>query len=84
MSKLKCSYVKEVLIKGYRDDVGLHQRAERNKNEFMYCTIGGGNYVEASFNSFGITDAQLILNLAPRLSKHIKEIPQLLWCPTVE
>ena len=84
VGKLKSSYVKEVLIKEYRDDIGFHERPEKNKSEFVYNTKGGGNYIEAAFDSFGITDEQLILNLAPRLSKHIKEVPLLNWCPTVE
>ena len=84
MDKLKSSLVKEVLIKEYRDDIGFHERPEKNKSEFVYDTKSGGNYIEAAFDSFGITDEQLILNLAPRLSKHIKEVPLLNWCPTVE
>ena len=35
-------------------------------------------------SSFGITDEQLILNLVPRLSKHIIEVPPLNWFPTME
>ena len=50
----------------------------------MYDTKDAGNYVEAASNFFGITDEQLIFNLAPRLSKHIKEVPPINWCPTVE
>ena len=50
----------------------------------MYNTKGGGNYIEAAFNSFGIRDEQLILNLALGLSKHIKEVPLLNWCPSLE
>ena len=61
----------------------FHERPEKNKSEFGYDTKGGGKYVEAAFNSFSITDKQLILNLAPQLSKHIKEVPPLNWYPTV-
>ena len=35
------------------------------KSEFVYDTKGGSNYIEAAFDSFGITDEKLILNLAP-------------------
>ena len=41
-------------------------------------------YVKVASNSFGFTDEQLILSLAPRLSKHIKEVPPLNWRPAVE
>ena len=53
----------------------------------MYSTKIGGNYVEAAFNSFGITEEQLIVNLAQRRSKYtpnIKEVLPLNWRPTVE
>ena len=77
VGNLKSSYVKELLIKEYGDSIGFHERPERNKSEFIYDTNGRGNYVEAAFNSFGITDEQLFLNLAPRLGEHIKETPPL-------
>ena len=65
VGKLKSSYVNEVLIKEYGDGIEFHERPEKNKSEFVYDTKGGSNYIEAAFDSFGITDEQLILNLAP-------------------
>ena len=50
----------------------------------VYDTKVVSNYVEAAFHSFGITDEQFVFNIAARLFKHIKEIPPLNWCPTVE
>ena len=47
------------------------------KSEFLYDTKGGSNYLKASSNSSGITDEQLIFNLEPRLSEHIKKVPPL-------
>ena len=84
MGNLKSSYVKEVLIKEYEDDIGLHERPEKNKSKFVYDIKCGGNLIEAAVDSFGITDEQLILNLAPQLSRHIKMVPPLNWCPTVK
>ena len=84
MGKLESSYVKEVLFKEYGDDVGFLERPEKSKREFVYGIKDGVNYMEAAFDSFGITDEQLILKLPPRLSKHINEVPLLNWCPTVE
>lgn len=48
------------------------------------CTIqkSGGNQGKVTFNYFGITDEQLIFNLAPKLFKHIKEVSPINWCPT--
>lgn len=76
--------MKEVLIKEYRDDIGFYERPEKNKSEFVCNTKDGGSYIEAAFDSFGITDEQLILNLAPQLSKCMKEVPLINWCPTVK
>ena len=71
MGKLKSCYVKEVLINEYGHDTGFHKRPKKN-------------YVKAAFISFNITDEQFILNLAPQLSKHIKEVLPLNCSPTVE
>ena len=60
--------VKKVSVNVYVDEIGCCERPEESKSEFMCNAKGGGNYVEAAFNSSGITDKQLILNLAPRLS----------------
>ena len=83
VGRLKSSYVKEILSKEYGDRIGFHERG-KNISEFVYDTHGGGSYVNAAFNSFGITDEQLILNLAPRLCKHINETSELNWCPSVD
>ena len=61
-----------MLIKKYRDGIEFHERLEKNKSESVCNIKGGGNYVKAACSSFGITIEQLILNLAPRLSKHMK------------
>ena len=71
MGTLKSSYVKEILINEYGNDTRFHKRPKKN-------------YVGAAFISFDITDEQFILHLAPRLSKHIKEVLSLNWCPTME
>ena len=43
MGNLKSSYVKEVLIKEYEDDIGLHERPEKSKSKFVYDIKCGGN-----------------------------------------
>ena len=52
VGKLKSSYVKEVLIKAYGDDIGFYERSEKNKRQFVYYTKGGGNYVKATPSKF--------------------------------
>ena len=73
VGKVKFSYVKDVLIKEYDDGIGFHERNEKNKSELVYNTKGGGNYIEAALNSFGITAEQLIHNLAPVFVKRLKK-----------
>ena len=57
--------VKKVSVKVYVDEIGCYERPEESKSEFMCNAKGGSNYVEAAFNSSGITDKQSILTLAP-------------------
>ena len=52
VGKLKSSYVKEVLIEAYGDDIGFYERSEKNERKFVYYTKGGGNYVKATLSKF--------------------------------
>ena len=52
VGKLKSSYVKEVLIKAYGDDIGFYERSEKSKRKFVYYTKGGSNYVKATLSKF--------------------------------
>ena len=76
--------MEEILVKEYGDDIGFHERTEKNKIEFVCDTKSGDNYLKAAFSSFGIADEKIILNLDLRLFKHIKEVPPVNWCSTVE
>jgi hypothetical protein len=78
---VKSSYLKELLIKEYQDKIGFRSRSDKNKSEWVYGVGGGGNYIEAAMSSFGISDEQLLQNLAPRLSKNIKETTAVFWPP---
>ena len=59
---------------------------DQRKKKVNLCTIQKMEQLrnEVDFNSFGITDEQLVLNCALGLSKYIKEVPLLKWCPAVE
>ena len=41
LGKLKCSYVNEVLINEYGDDIEFQERSEKNKSEFVYDAKDG-------------------------------------------
>ena len=47
-------------------------RTEMNKSEWVYDICGGGDYIAAALSSLGISDEQLLSNLAHRLSEKIK------------
>ena len=49
-------------------------KTREKKSEFVYDIKGGGNYVEAAFSPFGITDEQLIL-----ISKGLLQKVKYLW-----
>ena len=50
----------------------------------MYDVRGGGDYVAAALPSLGISDEQLLRNLAPRLSEKIQETHAIPWPPRVD
>ena len=81
---VKSSYLKELLIKEYGDTIGFKERNELNKSDLVYDVAGGGDYIEAAISSLGITDEQLLRNLAPRLTKEIKATSRVHWPPQIE
>lgn len=70
---VKSSYVKDLLINEYPEKIGFKDRSVLNKSEWVCDVGGGGDYIEAAVSSLGISDEQLLQNLAPRLSKMIKD-----------
>ena len=84
MDKVKSSYLKDLLINEYKETIGFKERSVVNKSEWVYDVGGGGNYIEAAISSLGISDEQLIQNLAPRLSKKIKDSPTIPWPPHLD
>ena len=81
---VKSTYLKDLLICEYQDTVGFKDRTEMNKSEWVYDVRGGGDYIAAALSSLGISDEQLLRNLAPRLSEKIKETHAIPWPPRVD
>ena len=81
---IKSSYIKQLLISEYGSDIGFQERTEKNKSDWVYDCKGGGDYIECTVRSMGISDAQLLKNIAPRLAKNIKSVPSIQWPPTIE
>ena len=76
---MKSSYLKDLLIDEYNEKIGFKERSEVNKSEWVYDVGAGGDYIESATLSLGISDEQLLHNLAPRLSKLIKDTSTVPW-----
>ncbi|KAL8565961.1 hypothetical protein ACOMHN_054946 [Nucella lapillus] len=76
---VKSSNLKDLLIKEYQGKIGFKERSQKNKSQWVYDVGGGGDYIAAAISSLGISDKQLLQNLAPRLSKKIKDTPTVPW-----
>ena len=84
MGDVKSTYLKDLLICKYQDTIGFRDRTEMNKSEWVYDVRGGGDYIAAALSSLGISDEQLLRNLAPLLSEEIKETHDIPWPPRVD
>ncbi|KAI9517797.1 hypothetical protein NQZ68_000966 [Dissostichus eleginoides] len=80
---VKSSYVKGLLINEYQTK-GFKERNQMNKSQWVYDVGGGGDYIEAAISSLGISDEQLLQNLAQRLSKKIKDTTTVPWPPRID
>ena len=52
--------------------------------EWVYDVGGSGPYIEAAINSTGITDEQLVQNVASRTHTKIKQVNTVIWPPRVD
>ncbi|KAK1894270.1 putative fatty-acid--CoA ligase fadD25 [Dissostichus eleginoides] len=81
---VKSSYVKGLLINEYQETIGFKERNQMNMSQWVYDVGGGGDYIEAAISSLGISDEQLLQNLAQRLSKKIKDTTTVPWPPHID
>ncbi|KAK5923098.1 hypothetical protein CgunFtcFv8_000100 [Champsocephalus gunnari] len=79
---VKSSYVKGLLINEYQETIGFKERNQINKSQWVYDVGGGGDYIEAAISSLGISDEQLLQNLAQRLSA--KDTTTVPWPPRID
>ena len=66
---IKSSFLKDLLLVEYKNTIGFKERNERNKSELVFDAKGGGDYIQCAISSFGISDEQLIQNIAPLFHK---------------
>lgn len=83
-SGVKSSYIKDILTREFGSKIGFHSRSQRNQSDLVYDTSGGGSYVEAALNSIGVSNEQLVHNVAERIRDDIKSIKLIRWPPRVE
>ena len=51
--------------------IGFYSRHQKNLSDFVFDTYSGGSYIDAAMTSIGISDEQLVRNVANRLRQHI-------------
>ena len=83
-SGVKSSYVKAILSCEFETKIGFQSRPQTNQSEMVYDTSGSGSYIEATLSSIGVSNEQLVRNVAERLRDDIKSIKRVPWPPRVE
>ena len=78
-SNIKSNYVKQILIKEFGDNIAFYEQPQRNLSDIVYDNNAAGSYVEAALLSLGISDDQLLKNVASRLNKEIQNSKTMPW-----
>ena len=77
----KKSKLKSVLEKESGDAINFHNRFQKNQSSIVYDVSKGGSYIEATINAWGISDDNLLRNVASRLRNKTKNFTNLTWPP---
>lgn len=80
----KSSNIKEMLQEEFGEKIGFHNRYRKNESALVYDTSAGGSYIEAAIYSLGVSDDQLLNNVARRIKEALVSIPGMAWPPSVE
>jgi len=83
-SGVKSSYIKDILTREFESKIGFYSRPQKNLSDLVYDTSGSCSYVEAALFSIGVSNEQLVQNVAERLRKNIDSIRVVPWPPKVE
>ena len=82
LEKIKTSsWLKEMLEKEFGDCIGFHQRFHSNQSTIVYNTSGGGDFIEAAINAWGIDDETLIRNTSKSLHEMFHKHVPFQWPP---
>jgi len=71
-SGVKSSYIKEILTREFESRIGFYSHPQKNLSELVYDTSGSGSFVEAALFSIGISNEQLVQNMAEQFRKDIE------------
>ena len=77
------STIKRMLHNEFPTTTGFHDRFHKNQSTIVYNTSAGGSYVEAAIHSWGISDEQLLNNVARRLKNKLNGQTGLAWPPHI-
>lgn len=78
-SVTKTSTIKQMLQNEFKDKIGFHDRFHKNQSTIAYDASAGGSYIEAAIYSWGVSNEQLLNNVARRLRETLKEDEGLPW-----
>ena len=56
---------------------------QKNLSEVAYDASGGGSYIGAALSSLGISDGQLVQNVASRLRNDVLQTRTVAWPPQI-
>ena len=82
-SIVKSSYIKTILKKEFGDKIGFYERPQASLSDIVYDKTTAGSYVEAAILSLGISDEELLKNVAKRLHENIMNTEVISWPPLV-
>ena len=74
-SIVKSGYKKEILAKKFGRDIGFYVRTQKNVSELVYDTRAAG------ISSLGVSDDQLLMNVAARIRELVPKENTIPWPP---
>ena len=77
----RTSTLKSILEKEFGDTIGFHNRFQKNQSCIVYDVSKGSSYIEAAINAWGISDDDVLRNVASRLRNKTKHFANLTWPP---
>ncbi len=80
----KSSNLRRMLEKEFGDRICFHVRFQKNQSTIVYDVSNGGSFIEAAINAWGVSEDNLINNVAKRLESSLKESTPLSWPPHAE